>query len=55
MFYTLASCNVNACGMPNQIRRTVSKLIDDGMTDQEIWKKLEELRGPQITHQHLLR
>lgn len=55
MFYSLASCNENACGMPRMIREKVGELIDDGMTDEEVWRKLLELRGPSVSKPHLLR
>jgi hypothetical protein len=34
MFYTLASCNPNGCGMPNGMRTLLGKKIDAGMTDR---------------------
>lgn len=55
MFYSLASCNENTCGMPNQIREKVGKMIDEKLTDEQIWQKLYELRGPDFGKQHLLR
>lgn len=55
MFYTLASCNVNACGMPNRMRGKVAELIDQGKTDEQIWQALQKLRGPMVVKQHLLR
>ena len=55
MFYTLASCNVNACGMPNKIRSQVGGMIDEGLKDEAIWKKLRELRGSNVMQPHLLR
>jgi hypothetical protein len=42
-------------GMPNMIREKVSELIDDGMSDEEVWRKLLELRGPSVRKSHLLR
>jgi hypothetical protein len=55
MVYTLASCNVNACGMPNQIRGMVRKLIDEGLSDEQVWRELEQKRGPLFSRQHLLK
>jgi len=55
MFYSLASCNENACGMPHQIRSKVGELIDADLTDEQIWEKLIESRGPNVGNQHLLR
>lgn len=55
MFYSLASCNENACGMPNRIREQVGEMIDDGQTDERIWQELRQLRGPHVGKQHLLR
>lgn len=55
MAYTLASCNVNACGMPGQIRSRVARLIDDGLNDEQVWRELEKERGPLFSRQHLLK
>ena len=55
MFYTQASCNVNACGMPNEIGRIIGGLIDDGMSDREIFVKLKKERGREFWQPHLLR
>src|SRR5262249_9927413 len=30
-FYSLASCNPNACGMPNLVRKTLAEKIDKGL------------------------
>jgi hypothetical protein len=54
MFYTLASCNVNACGMPNHIRDTVAELIDKGMSDRQIWDELKKSQGPVMLKPHLV-
>jgi hypothetical protein len=54
MFYTLASCNVNACGMPNHIRDTVAEYIDQGKTDRQIWDELKKSQGPLMLKPHLL-
>ena len=55
MFYSLASCNLNSCGMPKHFRSKVGSLIDQGLTDKQIWDKLGALRGPLVYRQHLLR
>jgi hypothetical protein len=54
MFYTLASCNTHACGMPNQMRGRIGKLIDEGMNDQQIFEVLKKEQGPLLLKQHLL-
>ena len=52
-FYTLASCNPNACGMPNRTRRAVLKMIDQGLTDRQIMDKLIKERGANLLKPHL--
>jgi hypothetical protein len=54
MFYTLASCNVNACGMPRHVRRLVAEMIDQGLTDRQILASLRKEQGPQLFQPHLL-
>jgi hypothetical protein len=53
-FYTLASCNVNACGMPNHVRRFVAEKIDKGLTDKQIYEELLKEQGPGLIKPHLL-
>lgn len=53
-FYTLASCNPNACGMPNKTRQALAKMIDAGMTDDQIFAALLKERGPDLLRPHLL-
>jgi hypothetical protein len=53
-FYTLASCNPNACGAPNQARQEIGELIDKGMTDRQIFEQLLKNRGPDLVRQHLM-
>jgi hypothetical protein len=53
-FYTLASCNPNACGMPNHMRKEVAALIDKGMTDRQIFEQLLKEHGPDLVKPHLL-
>jgi hypothetical protein len=52
-FYTLASCNPNGCGAPNEAREAIGKRIDQGMTDKQIWDELHKARGPLMTKPHL--
>ena len=53
-FYTLASCNPNGCGMPNQMRKKVAALIDKGLGDKEIFDRLLKEQGPGLLQPHLL-
>jgi Protein of unknown function (DUF3179) len=53
-FYTLASCNPNGCGAPNQTRKRIAALIDKGMDDKQIYDNLKAERGPLMTRPHLL-
>ena len=55
MFYTLAACNTMTCGMPKRVRGFVGPLIEKGLTDREIFEKLEAELGPAIWKPHLLR
>jgi hypothetical protein len=52
-FYTLASCNPNACGMPNGMRRDIAEKIDKGMTDRQILEGLFKEDGPALLRPHL--
>jgi hypothetical protein len=52
-FYTLSSCNPNACGMPNNMRRKVAAMIDKGTSDKEIFEELLRQRGPDLVRPHL--
>jgi hypothetical protein len=54
MFYTLASCNVHACGMPNAMRAMIGDLIDKGLTDKQIWDELKKSNGPAMLRPHLV-
>ncbi len=54
MFYTLASCNPNGCGMPNFTRDEIRELISKGKSDKEIWDTLLKDRGPLMLKPHLL-
>jgi len=53
-FYTMASCNPNGCGAPNEARRRVRELITKGRTDREIWDEFVNERGPLTLNPHLL-
>jgi hypothetical protein len=52
-FYTLASCNPNGCGFPNRMRGDLGKMIDQGMTDRQIFDELVKKHGPNLTKPHL--
>ncbi len=52
-FYTLASCNPNGCGMPNARREKLGKMIDQGMTDRQIFDDLLKEAGPLLLRPHL--
>lgn len=54
-FYTLASCNPNGCGHPNMTRVQLSALIEQGMSNREIFEELLRDRGPAMLRPHLLR
>jgi hypothetical protein len=53
-FYTLASCNPNGCGKPNQMRKRLRELIDKGLTNRQILEKLLQEEGPGLLQPHLL-
>ena len=53
-FYTLASCNPNACGMPNFMRKKLAKKIDEGLTDRQILEQLLKEQGPILLRPHLM-
>jgi hypothetical protein len=52
-FYTLASCNPNTCGMPNQMRKRLAAKIDKGLTDRQIFDELLKEYGADLLKQHL--
>jgi hypothetical protein len=54
MFYTLESCNPNACGMPRHMRQVLAEKIDKGMTDKQILEELLKESGPELLRPHLL-
>jgi hypothetical protein len=53
-FYTLASCNPNACGMPRMMRKRLAGLIDMGLTDRQIFEELYKERGQELLRPHLM-
>lgn len=53
-FYTLASCNPNGCGLPNARRKAVGAMIDEGLTDRQIFDRLLKQDGPLLLRPHLL-
>jgi hypothetical protein len=50
----LASCNPNGCGMPNAMRKSLAKMIDQGLTDRQIVEQLLKEQGPALLRPHLL-
>jgi hypothetical protein len=54
MFYTLASCNPNECGLPNIVRGQVADLIDKGLSDRQILEELKKSYGPALLKPHLV-
>jgi hypothetical protein len=54
MFYTLESCNPNACGMPKHMRQVLAGKIDKGMTDKQILEEMLKDSGPELLRPHLL-
>jgi hypothetical protein len=52
-FYTLASCNPNGCGMPKRTRAAVAKMIEQGLTDRQIFDALVKEHGPLLLRPHL--
>jgi hypothetical protein len=53
-FYTLSSCNPNACGAPTATRKLLGQKIDEGLTDRQIFEQLLKERGPMMLRPHLL-
>jgi hypothetical protein len=54
MFYTLAGCNPNGCGMPNYVRKIIAGKIDKGLTDRQIFEELLKDMGPDLLRPHLM-
>jgi hypothetical protein len=55
MFYTLAACNTMTCGMPERVRKFVRPLIEKGLTDKEIFDRMDTEFGAAMWNPHLLR
>ncbi|NNE92895.1 MAG: hypothetical protein HKN23_14720 [Verrucomicrobiales bacterium] len=55
MFYTLASCNINACGAPNDMREIIGPMIDEGLDDKAIYDRIQKERSADLVRPHLLR
>ena len=53
-FYTLASCNVNGCGAPRATRGELARLIDQGLSNRQIFERLHKERGADMARSHLL-
>ncbi|MFO0967439.1 MAG: hypothetical protein U0793_17910 [Gemmataceae bacterium] len=53
-FYTLSSCNPNACAMPLYMRKVIADEIDAGKSDRQIFEHLLEKYGPTLTRPHLV-
>jgi hypothetical protein len=53
-FYTLASCNPNACGMPKMARQILAEKMDKGLSDRQIFEELIKEKGPDLLRPHLL-
>jgi hypothetical protein len=52
-FYSLASCNPNACAAPNATRKKIGEKIDDGLSNRQIWTDLKAERGVNMIKPHL--
>jgi len=53
-YYTLSSCNPNACGMPDYMRKKIRESIDKGLSDREIFGELLKKYGKDLVRPHLL-
>lgn len=56
-FYTLAACNAGdekPCGLAKQTRQELAKMIDKGLSDQQILEDLLSQRGPNLLRPHML-
>lgn len=56
-FYTLAACNAGdekPCGLAKQTRQELAKMIDKGLSDQQIIKGLLSQRGANLLRPHML-
>lgn len=57
MLYTLASCSSKPimCGMPDQFRAMVGKLIDEGLSDVEVLAEIRKRGGELYRRPHIRR
>ena len=55
MVYTLAGCNPLTCGMPNHVRKQLEGLVDEGLSDLQLFERLRKEHGEAMLRQHLLR
>lgn len=56
-FYTLAACNAGdekPCGLAKQTRQELAKMIDEGVSDQQILEDFLSQRGPNLLRPHML-
>jgi hypothetical protein len=51
--YTLSCCNPNGCGLPNDMRKQLGKMIDEGKSDRAIFDELLKKQGKLLTKPHL--
>jgi hypothetical protein len=51
--YTLSCCNPNGCGMPNDMRKQLGTMMDQGMDNRAIFDALRKKHGPLLTKPHL--
>jgi hypothetical protein len=51
--YTLSCCNPNGCGMPNDMRKQLGVMIDQGLDNRAIFDALKQKHGPLLTKPHL--
>jgi hypothetical protein len=52
-FYTLASCNPNACATPNATRKKIADKIDSGLSNRQIFDELKNEKGATLLKPHL--
>jgi cytochrome c-type biogenesis protein CcmH/NrfF len=45
---------VNGCGAPNAMRKKVAGMIEQGLTDKQIFEALLKEHGPNLVQAHLL-
>ncbi len=51
--YTLSCCNPNGCGMPNDMRKQLARMIDGGQGDRAIFETLLKKYGSLLVKPHL--